>query len=587
MVSNQRSFRKDKPKVVNVRMERSFRIITGLERRIMKKSISFALILVLGLIVKVAKGDFTFGTPINLGPTVNSASGDGIGCVSADGLEMYFDCNRSGGYGDWDIWVTRRPAKDDDWGAPENLGLPVNSSSYEVCACISADGLSLYFSSGRPGGYGGADIWVTKRQTRDDDWGQPENLGPIINSNAMENGSWISADGLELYFDSNRGDGFGNVDIWITKRATTEDEWGEPVNLGPAVNSSVGEIYPYVLFNGLLLLFSDVITGPMRIGGFGNVDMWMTTRASIDDPWGTPVNLGPIVNSSSIDSTPRISLDESMLYFSSERPGGLGGHYGDIYRAPIIPIVDLNGDGIVNAEDMCIIVDQWGESSSLCDIGPMPWGDGIVDVQDLIVLAEHLLKNVNDSTLIAHWSLDEAQDGIAYNSVSDSDGNLMGDPIWQPNGGMVAGALQLDGVDDYVSTDSVLNPADSVFSVLAWVKGGAQGQVVVSQQGAANWLTADAEGNLMTELKGSGRIGKPLQSQTSITDGNWHRIGLVWDGSKRTLYVDSIAVAEDTQDGLEGSDNGLYIGCGKNMEAGTYWLGLIDDIRIYNRAVQP
>jgi inhibitor of cysteine peptidase len=58
----------------------------------------------------------------------------------------------------------------------------------------------------------------------------------------------------------------------------------------------------------------------------------------------------------------------------------------------IEPVVDLNGDGIVDAADMCIIVDHWGEDYSLCDIGPMPWGDGIVDVEDLKVLAEHLFE---------------------------------------------------------------------------------------------------------------------------------------------------------------------------------------------------
>jgi hypothetical protein len=91
----------------------------------------------------------------------------------------------------------------------------------------------------------------------------------------------------------------------------------------------------------------------------------------------------------------------------------------------------------------------------------------------------------------------------------------------------------------------------------------------------------------MTELKAPGRIGKPLQSQTVITDGNWHRIGFVWDRSHRTLYVDGITVAQDTQDGLTGSTSGLYIGCGMAMEPGTYFSGLIDDVRIYNRALIP
>ncbi len=64
----------------------------------------------------------------------------------------------------------------------------------------------------------------------------------------------------------------------------------------------------------------------------------------------------------------------------------------DIWQAPIIPIVDFNGDGIVDATDVCIMIDHWGEDYPMCDIGPTPFGDGIVDVQDLIVLAEYLFE---------------------------------------------------------------------------------------------------------------------------------------------------------------------------------------------------
>jgi len=92
---------------------------------------------------------------------------------------------------------------------------------------------------------------------------------------------------------------------------------------------------------------------------------------------------------------------------------------------------------------------------------------------------------------------------------------------------------------------------------------------------------------LMTELTSPGRSGKPMLSQTNITDGNWHRIGFVWDGSNRTLYVDSIAVAQEMQGSLESSSSGLYIGTDKAMTPGTYFSGLIDDIRIYSRAVSP
>ena len=91
----------------------------------------------------------------------------------------------------------------------------------------------------------------------------------------------------------------------------------------------------------------------------------------------------------------------------------------------------------------------------------------------------------------------------------------------------------------------------------------------------------------MTELETSGRFAASLSSQAVVTLGNWHRIGFVWDGSNRRLYVDDVEVAKDAQDGLYLTTSGFYIGTGKALEAGTYWSGLIDDVRIYNRAVTP
>jgi Tol biopolymer transport system component len=543
------------------------------------------LVLVLGLATELANADFTFGTPTNLGPPVNTSSYDALASISADGLSLYFTSDRSGGSGSDDLYVAMRVTKEDDWGTPVNLGPTVNSSGLDHCARISADGLSLYLSSWRPGGYGQMDIWVTTRETTEDDWGTPVNLGPTVNSSSEDWGQSISTDGLTLFFESNRPGGSGGWDIYVTTRATKDDDWSAPVNLGPTVNSAARDGGPYISADGLeLFFFSD------RPGGYGNWDLWVTTRETTNDPWSAPVNLGPTVNSLAFESVPSISADGRELYFSEGstalRPGSLGG--GDIWQVSIIPIVDFNGDGIVDSADMCIMVDHWHTDEPFYDIGPMPWGDGIVDVQDLIVLAEYLMQDVNDPTLVAHWALDEIEGDIASDSANDNDGTVYGDPAWQPEDGIVDGALQLDGIDDYVSTPFVLNPADGKFSVFAWIKGGGAGQVVIAQENGLNWLRADTlEGNLMTELKGPGRGATELLSQTIVTDGNWHRIGLVWDGSNRTLYVDDIAVAEDTQTNLEASENGLYIGAGKAMEQGSFWSGLIDDVRIYNRAVRP
>ena len=114
-----------------------------------------------------------------------------------------------------------------------------------------------------------------------------------------------------------------------------------------------------------------------------------------------------------------------------------------------------------------------------------------------------------------------------------------------------------------MATESVRDPSQGPFSVFVWVQGGAPGQVIVSQQDGTNWLAGgSSDGALMTDLKSAGRQSRPLTSMIVITDGAWHRVGFVWDGSNRILYVDDIEVARDTQTNLIGSTGGMYFGAG-------------------------
>jgi hypothetical protein len=190
--------------------------------------------------------------------------------------------------------------------------------------------------------------------------------------------------------------------------------------------------------------------------------------------------------------------------------------------------------------------------------------------------------------LVAYWKLDETEGSIANDSIKGNDGILHGEPLWQPQSGKKDGALEFDEIDDYISTDFVLNPADGSFSAFAWIKGGAAGQVILSQTGGANWLSADpSEGKLMTELVPLTTRSPlpPLVSETRITDGNWHHIGFIRSGASRMLYVDGVLAAEDTQNNPASSNNGIYIGTGKNLGGGTFFSGLIDDVRIYDQAI--
>ncbi len=195
---------------------------------------------------------------------------------------------------------------------------------------------------------------------------------------------------------------------------------------------------------------------------------------------------------------------------------------------------------------------------------------------------------LKDEGLVAHYKLDETEGGTAKDSAGGNDGLLHGGPLWQ-SGGKIRGAVQLDGLDDYISTGFVLDPATGPFSAFAWVKGGAPGQVIISQAGGANWLSIDSGGRLMTSLSrqaGGRQAPGPLVSQSKVADGSWHRVGVVYDGVTRALYVDDVLVGQDAQSGLAGSTGGLNIGCGVGLEPGTFFSGLIDDIRLYNRAVK-
>ncbi|MCL5279188.1 MAG: protein kinase [Planctomycetes bacterium] len=346
-----------------------------------------------------ARADFTFGEPVDLQstfPFVKPAN-DFIDCFTADGLEMYITSNRGGGQGGSDLWVCRRASPEDDWGAPENLGPVVNSAKDEIKASITGDGLELYFYSNRPGWR----TYVTKRATRDSPWGPATLLGPGVNSSSVITcDPSVTADGLELYFTYWPG-GYGQGDFYVSQRATTQDPWGPAADLGPAVNSPANERWLWISPDGLLLFFHC-----NRPGGYGSYDVWMTKRASRSAPWEPAVNLGPKINGPLDDGMMCLAPDGSALYFGR----GSGNTNTSILKAPILPLVDFNGDGKVEAKDLDLLMADWGKSNSVCDIGPFPWGDGAVDEKDLEVLLKSLVTPSPNATdvscdVVLSWTL--------------------------------------------------------------------------------------------------------------------------------------------------------------------------------------
>ena len=162
-----------------------------------------------------ASADFTFGELLDSEAVIPALTAyDAVECFSSDGLETYMQARgRPGGYGDVDLWVLRRASVNEAWGPAENLGPAVNSAAEDSFSSISHDGRTLYFNSNRPGGYGSFDLYMTMRAARDAPWGSAVNLGPTVNSPNSENGPCLSADGSTLYFSSDRPGGSGAQDM--------------------------------------------------------------------------------------------------------------------------------------------------------------------------------------------------------------------------------------------------------------------------------------------------------------------------------------------------------------------------------------
>ena len=274
-----------------------------------------------------------WSAPVNLGAVVNSTSNDQHPSISKDGLSLYFVSNRPGGYGGNDIWVTQRATVEDPWGPPQNLGSAINTSSNDFAPDLTIDGHHLYMNSTRPAGCGASDLYVARRRDNRDDsgWSRPENLGCTINTIYDESGPTFfddEATGTQfLYFTSfNRPDGLGDFDIYVSTRRGDEDTWGPGVDV-VELNGPFRDTRTAIRRDGLEMFLSLDAAG--RPGGIGSQDLWVSTRATTADPWSTPVNLGPTVNTTAFDGAPALSFDGTTLYFFSTRPGGFGGN--DLY----------------------------------------------------------------------------------------------------------------------------------------------------------------------------------------------------------------------------------------------------------------
>jgi hypothetical protein len=206
-----------------------------------------------------------------------------------------------------------------EWSPPVNLGASINSEFTEAGSFITRDGLTLYFTSNRPGGCGATDIWVSTRSDVEAQWGTPQNLGCIINSTALDAAPVLSLDEHRMYFHTRRPGIVGvdeDLDIYVSRRRDTSDPFGWEAPERLSMNTDFGEAQPVFFADdesgiGTLFFVSD------QPGGLGRADIWSSTIL----PDGTFAAAAPVaeLNSSFRDQAPFIRRDGLEMFLSSER----------------------------------------------------------------------------------------------------------------------------------------------------------------------------------------------------------------------------------------------------------------------------
>ena len=261
---------------------------------------------------------------------LNTAAVDGCPIQSPNGLSLYIASNRPGGRGGLDIWVATRASTGAPWGAPQNIGEPVNSAADDFCPTpVGKGGLFFVSREALPGACGQGDIYYTYRNAAGT-WMEPERLlcapaGP--NSELDEQGpSWVNLSttlrGVKLlYFSRSSVAPSVPGEIFFSSRQAGA-RFGPATAVTDLNDAAANDIQPNVRADGL-----EVVLSSNRAGTLGAQDLWVA-RKSEGTPWSTPVNLGPAVNTTLAETRPTLSRDGKQLLFGRS-PGPEGS--GDIY----------------------------------------------------------------------------------------------------------------------------------------------------------------------------------------------------------------------------------------------------------------
>ena len=192
--------------------------------------------------------DGSMGEPQPISPAINSSYNEGAGSISGDGKTLVFaSCDRPKAIGNCDLYISRRTGN--NWSAPVNLGLNVNSTEWDSQPSLSADGRTLYFTSTRRGGQGQEDIYMTTLQP-DGNWSPAQNVGTPVNTPGKDMAPFIHASGTTLYYVTDGLIGMGGLDVFRCEK-TAAGTWTPPTNLGYPLNTFENEASLFITSDNL------------------------------------------------------------------------------------------------------------------------------------------------------------------------------------------------------------------------------------------------------------------------------------------------------------------------------------------------
>lgn len=206
-------------------------------------------------------------------PPFNVNPNEGGPTLSIDNRHLYYTICKDEGGAQLNCDIYYSDFINGDWSDIQNLGQHINDPVYwDSQPSIAADGKTLYFSSDRPGGYGGADIYKTVRDNTGV-WGKAINLGPIVNTSGHEKTPFIHSDSETLYFSSDGHAGVGGMDIFYIRK-DEKGNWIEPKNIGVPINTEGDDLGLIVSTDGSKAFFATNERSKVNGKGVGGYDIY-------------------------------------------------------------------------------------------------------------------------------------------------------------------------------------------------------------------------------------------------------------------------------------------------------------------------